>query len=169
MNIDKSIKKIIGNKNNVFNNLMGDRDKDGVRNILDCKPRNRFKQGPLDKPQQKYFIEQNGLSYIFRPRQYYQDVAEQARMNVKVLYGNKRYALMKKKIGRDYDTLRRYCREVSNEVKDILDRNRIPSKLLLIKSPTGGSHYTVEVLDDNVIIDGTINQFIPGNYKYVYD
>jgi len=122
-----------------------------------------------DKPPTTYFIERDGISYRFRTRQFYQDIAEQARMNVKVKYGNKRYALLKKKIARDYESLKGYCRDVSDEVKEILDRNRIPSKLILVKSPVGGSHYAVEVLDDNVIVDATINQYIPGNYKYVYE
>lgn len=56
MNFDRNILKMLGKIkkkkqliNPILNNMIGDRDNDKVQNIMDCQPRNRFKQGPGDK------------------------------------------------------------------------------------------------------------------------
>ena len=71
-NILKNKRKLYGNK--VIKNLFDDNDKDGVKNIMDCKVNNAFKQGPMEPvvtlfyagdipPNQK--IKENGYVYGF--------------------------------------------------------------------------------------------------------
>lgn len=100
--------------------------------------------------------------------EWYQGVAQQARNNVRVKYGHSPM-LRNVHYRKDYWSLRRHCADVSHEVVEILNRNKISSKVIPIISPRGGgTHIVVYVPKDDVIIDGTINQYMKGNYRYVY-
>lgn len=101
--------------------------------------------------------------------QFYQDIAVQSRKNVKKKFAD---SPMQKNIHfrKRYGTLKGFCAEVSEEVVKLLAQNGVfASKRSAISLKYGGgNHIVVYVPQDNVIIDGTINQYIPNNHKYVY-
>jgi len=84
--IDSGFKRI---KQQKGLSMFGDKDKDGVVNILDCQPRNRLKQGPFDEgnnqnmpvetQQEVESLEYNGqeITDTFRSRNKYEMIKQQ--------------------------------------------------------------------------------------------
>lgn len=104
-----------------------------------------------------------------RTNEFYQSVAVQGRKNVKKKFADSPM-LQNVHFRKRYCTLRGFCADVSEEIVKILSQKGVFARKRSAISPKygGGNHIVVYVPSDNVIIDGTITQYLPNNYKYVY-
>jgi hypothetical protein len=90
---------------------------------------------------------------------FYQKIALQARQIVRS--SQKELKRTNYSLQRDLKTLRGFCREVSEAIVELLSEKKIASEIVSIHKGNlnGYNHCAVYVPADEVIIDGTINQY----------
>ena len=101
--------------------------------------------------------------------EYYNEIAVKARNMVRDKYKGSPIAY---KSSHNLKTMRGYCADVAQHVIILLDNDGVDSYLLNVHNPSfdGFNHIAVYVPSDNVIIDGTINQYVKtDNYAYKKD
>ena len=101
-----------------------------------------------------------------RTLEYYNEIAVKARNMVRDKYKGSSIAY---KGSRNLKTMHGYCADVAQHVIILLDHEGIESYILNVHNPSfdGFNHIAVYVPTDNIIIDGTVNQYVKtDNYAY---
>ena len=101
--------------------------------------------------------------------EYYNEIAIQARNMVRDKFKGSSIAY---KNSHNLKTMKGYCADVAQHVIILLDNQGIESGLLNVHNPSfdGFNHIAVYVPSDNIIIDGTLNQYVKTNdYAYKKD
>lgn len=110
----------------------------------------------------------NGVAYN-HTKHFYQEVAIESRIRIKEKF-QKSPSMRNSHYRARFINMKGFCAEVTDEIIKLLASKGVfaQKRWAISGKYGGGNHIVAYVPKDDVIIDGTITQYQPKNYNYVY-